>query len=367
MNFAFRVDSSAEIGTGHLGRCFTLAEKIVNAGHYVLFICRHVPSNSVEMIKKSGCKLLKLDSQGDCATQGDLSHSSWLGVEQSKDAIQCIEGLDSLDIKLDWLIIDHYALDFRWEKQLSLCTNNICVIDDLADRKHHCDLLVDQNFYNNPKSRYRHLVPPNCMLLLGPKYAILRDQFKNIKTSINNHDGKIKRIVIFFGGSDVNNFTGKAIHALGNLSLDDVSVDVIIGELHPDKQMIQRQCEKFKFVLYIQTSCIEAIFSASDLCIGGGGVSTWERCCLGLPTMIVAIAMNQIQIAKDLHDENGCIYLGDSLSVTEEIIQSKLEELFANPSEVKDISQNAYNLVDGLGAKRVLSILSNCNEHIDSN
>ena len=241
------------------------------------------------------------------------------------------------------------------------------MIDDLADRKHYCDLLVDQNFYNNPKSRYRHLVPPNCRLLLGPKYAILRDQFKNLKTSINNHDGKIKRIVIFFGGSDVNNFTGKAINALGNLSLDDVSIDVIIGELHPDKQMIQRQCEKFKFVLYIQTSCIEAIFSASDLCIGGGGVSTWERCCLGLPTMIVAIAMNQIQIAKDLHDENGCIYLGDSLSVTEEIIQSKLEELFANPSEVKDISQNAYNLVDGLGAKRVLSILSNCNEHIDSN
>ena len=258
-------------------------------------------------------------------------------------------------------------MDFRWEKQLSLCTNNICVIDDLADRKHYCDLLVDQNFYNNPKSRYRHLVPPNCTLLLGPKYAILRDQFKSLKTSINNHDGKIKRIVVFFGGSDVNNFTGKAIHALGNLSLGDVLVDVIIGELHPDKQMVQRQCEKFNFVLHIQTSCIETIFSNSDLCIGGGGVSTWERCSLGLPTLIVAIAMNQIQIAKDLHNENGCIYLGDSLSVTEEIIQGKLEELIADPNLVKNISQNAFNLVDGLGAKRVLSIMSASNEYINFN
>jgi len=367
MNFAFRVDSSAEIGTGHLSRCLTLAEKIVNAGHYVLFICRHAPRNSLEIIEKAGCRILTLDTLVGVAAENDLPHSSWLGVDQSEDAKQCIEALGSKNIKLDWLIIDHYALDYRWEAKLAPHTQNICVIDDLADREHCCDLLVDQNFYSNPNSRYATLVPKHCTLLLGPRYAMLRDQFKNLKSSINRRDGSIERIVVFFGGSDVNNFTGKIVSALGSLSQGQFSVDVIIGDLHPDKNMIREQCERFGFVLHVQTSCIEVIFETSDLCIGGGGVSTWERCCLGLPTLIVAIAMNQIQIAKDLHSENACIYLGESLSVTEEMVKAKLSELFSDPAYVRRISKNSYDLVDGCGADRVLSILSKDNEGIDPN
>jgi UDP-2,4-diacetamido-2,4,6-trideoxy-beta-L-altropyranose hydrolase len=263
-----------------------------------------------------------------------------------------------MGIKYDWLIIDHYSLDIRWEQRLSPFTKKICVIDDLADREHQCDLLIDQNFYNNPSARYSNLVPKGCSQLLGPEYALLRDQFRDQKKNVNYRDGRVKRIVIFFGGSDVDNFTGKAVAALGELQLRDVDVNVIIGDLHPEKEGIQEQCEALNYLLHVQTDCIESFFSEADLCIGGGGVTTWERCCLGLPTLIVSIAMNQIEIAKDLEMHEGCIYLGDSSVISKEKIKKRVKELIEDPSRICKISKKAFSLVDGLGAKRVLSILS---------
>ena len=358
MNFAFRVDASAEIGTGHFGRCFTLAQKIRQTGHYVLFICRHIPAHLIGLIRNAECEIVILDGEEDARSSGDLYHSSWLGVSQELDASQCIRELKHLGASLDWLIVDHYSLDTRWESKLKVYAKNLCVIDDLADRQHNCNLLIDQNFYKNPNLRYSNLVPKNCQLILGPEFALLRDEFKNLKKTIKNHDGSLKNIVIFFGGSDLDNFTGVTVAALGELGLDGITVDVVVGKLHPEIKKIQERCEELKYILHVQTESIGTIFLSADLCIGGGGVTTWERCCLGLPSLIISIAMNQIQIAKDLDLVQGCIYLGDASSVTKEIIQDNIKVLINKPNQLKVISKKGYSLVDGLGADKVLSILS---------
>jgi UDP-2,4-diacetamido-2,4,6-trideoxy-beta-L-altropyranose hydrolase len=358
MNFAFRVDASAKIGLGHIGRCITLAKKIKKEGHSALFICRNIPANSIKMLEALGCTVVLLRRHKNVKNLDNLYHSSWLGVSQQQDAKDCIEELSSLDVKYDWLIIDHYSLDYRWERELSYFAKKICVIDDLADRKHQCDILIDQNFYNNPISRYSNLVPKNCELLLGPEYAILKDEFIEQKKLINYRDGLVKKIVIFFGGADMSNYTAKAVTALGQLRLKGVEVDVIIGELHPCKEAIEEQCKALNYSLHVQTNCIESFFSQADLCIGGGGVATWERCCLGLPTLIISIAMNQIQIAKDLDLTKGCIYLGDSSSTSKEKIKIKVKELVKDPLMLSEISKKAYSMVDGFGTKRVLSVIS---------
>lgn len=358
MNFAFRVDASAEIGTGHFGRCFTLAKKLRKAGHSVLFICRHIPTNLIGLIKNAECEIAILDGKEDTTYLGDLYHSSWLGVSQELDASQCIRELKHLGVCLDWLVIDHYSLDSRWESKLKVYAKHICVIDDLADRQHDCNLLIDQNLYKNQNLRYSSLVPKNCQLMLGPEFALLRDEFKNLKRIVRKHDGSLKKIVIFFGGSDLNNFTGITITALGELGLDGITVEVVVGKLHPEIKMIQSRCEELKYTLHVQTESIGTIFLSADLCIGGAGVSTWERCCLGLPSLIISIARNQIQIAKDLDMVQGCIYLGDASSVTKEIIQENIKVLINKPNLLKDISKKAYSLVDGLGPDKVLSILS---------
>ena len=358
MNFAFRVDASAEIGTGHFGRCFTLGKKLRKAGHSVLFICRHIPANLIGLIRNAECGIAILDGKEDARSSGDLYHSSWLGVSQELDASQCIRELKHLDVCLDWLIVDHYSLDTRWESKLKVHVKHICVIDDLADRQHDCNLLIDQNLYKNPNLRYSNLVPTNCQLMLGPEFALLRDEFKKLKKIVKNHDGSLKNIVIFFGGSDLNNFTGVTVAALGELGLDGITVDVVVGKLHPEIKMIQERCEELKYILHVQTESIGTIFLSADLCIGGGGVTTWERCCLGLPSLIISIAMNQIQIAKDLDLVQGCIYLGDASSVTKEIIQDNIKVLIIKPNQLKVISKKGYSLVDGLGADKVLSILS---------
>ena len=358
MNFAFRVDASAEIGTGHFGRCFTLAKKLRKAGHSVLFICRHIPANLIGLIRDAECEIAILDGKEDARSSGDLYHSSWLGVSQELDASQCIRELKHLDERLDWLIVDHYSLDSRWESKLKVYAKRVCVIDDLADRQHDCNLLIDQNLYKNPHSRYSNLVPEDCQLMLGPDFAILRDEFKNLKKIVKNHDGSLKKIVIFFGGSDLHNFTGITVSALGELGLDGITVDVVVGNLHPEIKMIQARCEELKYILHVQTESIGAIFLSADLCIGGGGVTTWERCCLGLPSLIVSIGRNQIQIAKDLDMVQGCKYLGHASSVTKEIIQENIKVLINHPNLLKVISKKGYSLVDGLGTDKVFSILS---------
>lgn len=359
MNFAFRLDASLEIGTGHYGRCFTLANKIVEAGHYVLFICRHIPKHLMEQLQSNGFDVLILKHAPDKDCLNDLYHSSWLEVSQERDAKQCINGLKDLDIYLDWLIVDHYALDARWENKLRPCARNICVIDDLADRIHNCDALIDQNFYKNKNTRYLDLVPKSCNLMLGPEFAILRDEFKNLKKSVKAHNGTIGNITIFFGGSDKDNFTGFTINALGELGLKKTNVNVVVGKLHPDIKMLKKQCKEYGYKLHIQSNKIASIFLNSDLCIGGGGVITWERCCLGLPSIIISISMNQIQIAKDLDEINGCSYIGESSSITKETIQVKITQLMKNEKQLKEISETAYALVDGLGSDKITAALVN--------
>jgi UDP-2,4-diacetamido-2,4,6-trideoxy-beta-L-altropyranose hydrolase len=189
-----RTDASVQIGTGHVMRCLTLADELRGRGAEVIFVCREFDGNLCGYIEEKGYIVHRLPvsdatEQGDQNIEIGLKHTAWLGADCQTDVEQVEEIIKDLESPPDWLVVDHYALDERWEECLRSYCKKIMVIDDLADRPHNCDLLLDQNFYENLESRYDGLVPPQCKKFLGPKYALLRPEFRESVPSASPDNG----------------------------------------------------------------------------------------------------------------------------------------------------------------------------------
>ncbi len=350
MNIAIRVDASQQIGTGHFMRCLTLADALSQRGAKILFVSRYLPEYLQDMLRDKGYELRMLESPANQEID-DLVHSHWLGTTQQNDAEEALQLLS--DRTWEWLLVDHYALDARWESILRQTVKNILVIDDIADRQHDCDILLDQNFYADMESRYSGKVPEHCRVLLGPQYALLRDEFRQLHTKSKPRSGPVKRIFLFFGGVDIDNYTGRAIDALVDLDMKGLQVDVVIGAQHPYRAEIEVACAEHRFTCYVQTNRMAEVMAAADLAIGAGGSATWERCCLGLPTYALCLADNQARQLADSAAE-GLLYASDVNGEFHNSLKRHLCALMENSALRRLISHNAMHAVDGRGVLRVI-------------
>lgn len=344
INIVIRTDSSYQIGTGHLMRCLTLAENLTKRGAGVHFICRDLPGNCSFLAEQKKFSLHKLPYDPAWQTQENSDHKAWLGADWQQDAEKAIE-ICKQQQPIDWLIVDSYSLDENWEKDLRPYVKKIMVIDDLADRKHDCDLLLDQNLYEDLEHRYDKLVPANCIKLLGLKYVLLRDEFIKQRAKLKKRDGIVKRIFIFFGGADPDNVTKIAIDAVNKLDRSDIITDVVVGAANKQKQELKTYCSKLaNFNFYEQVDNMAELMAKADLAIGAGGTTTWERCCLGLPSIVIPIAKNQETITEIM-----CRF-----GAIKRIALSKELEGFVKDVELlKEMSDYASILVDGKGCLRV--------------
>lgn len=347
---ALRVDASSQIGTGHFMRCLTLADALKTRGAQTRFVSRHLPEHLRSKLASQGHELKLIETTNNDESLDELAHASWLGVSQVQDAEDSIFTLS--DENWDWLIVDHYALDIRWESKLRQIAKKILIIDDIADRKHDCDILLDQNFYADMQTRYSGKVPEHCQLLLGPRYALLRDEFRRLHDQVKPRTGPIQRVLVFFGGVDADNYTGRVIEALSGADLADIQVDVVIGAQHPYREEIVAACSESGFVCHVQTDRMAELMAAADLAIGAGGSACWERCCLGLPALLVALADNQINIAKALDLLGACIYAGTSDEVDSTVIRDAMAALMSGDEKLRRLSLKAFSLVDGVGVNR---------------
>ena len=350
MNIAFRVDASSQIGTGHFMRCLTLADVLSQRGAQIRFISRHLLEHLQGLLLNKGYEFMTLESQAH-EEDDDLAHSHWLGTTQQYDADEVLQLLS--DRIWDWLVVDHYALDARWESLLRKSAKRLMVIDDLADRMHDCDILLDQNYYADMETRYTGKVPVNCQLLLGPHYALLREEFRQWRQQVRPRTGPVKSILVFFGGVDVDNFTGLTIEALAGLGLSGLHIDVVIGAQHPFREQIESDCSDHKFYCYVQTDRMAELMAKTDLAIGAGGSATWERCCLGLPALAISTASNQ---SKQVADAGSCglLYAPEINDNIKTFINRHLPALIDNSNLIKFISNNDLQAVDGKGVSRVI-------------
>lgn len=278
---AFRADASTEIGTGHVMRCLTLANALAERGVMCHFLSRDLPGNLCDRIAASGHRLHRLAAPigGAVADPEGPAHASWLGLGWHADAADCAPILAA--VAPDWLVMDHYALDARWQRAVLPEGCRLLVIDDLADRPHIADVLLDQNLGRKAKD-YDELVPVGCTRLIGPRYALLRPEFAALRAYSLARRGKttLRRLLISMGGVDRDNATGAVLGALEELGLPDaLEVTVVLGGSTLWRKDVKAMAETLPFQcrVLIDRDDMAQILAETDLAIGAAGSSTWER------------------------------------------------------------------------------------------
>jgi UDP-2,4-diacetamido-2,4,6-trideoxy-beta-L-altropyranose hydrolase len=354
-----RADASVQIGSGHVMRGLTLADALRERGAEVHFICRDLPGHLGGVLADKGYPVHWLPAAvaDGAAIPAHTAHSAWLGAPWELDAEQTQAVLAALG-NVDWLIVDHYALDRAWESRMRPLVKRIMVIDDLADRPHDCELLLDQNLYEDMEQRYGGLVPADCRLLLGPRYALLRPEFLEARKTLRQRDGVVRRMLVFFGGADPSNETAKALRAIQRLERPEIAVDVVVGATNPHRAEIEALCAELPNAsFHCQVAHMAELMARADLAIGASGVSTWERAALAMPSLLIAVAENQRRVAEDLAVAGGCLYLGQAETVTVDHIQQLLTFLCANHFLARAIGVRASEFVDGRGVERVARLV----------
>ncbi|WP_248276855.1 UDP-2,4-diacetamido-2,4,6-trideoxy-beta-L-altropyranose hydrolase [Marinobacterium sp. LSUCC0821] len=339
-------------------RCLTLADELTRQGHHCWFICREHLGHLGDVIISKGYSLTLLPAPTDTPPQQKNNTSDvyehWLGASWQEDANQTLDAI--LPMKPDWLVVDNYALDAKWERALSNAAQKIMVIDDLANRPHECRLLLDQNL-GRFASDYDGLLPTECQRLIGPCFALLRPEFAALreKSLLRRENPKIKRILISLGGIDRTNVTGKVLAALAQSSLPaGIELDIIMGAAAPylDEVRWEAAQSPFKAMVSVNVQEMAARMFLADLSIGAAGGTSWERSCLGLPSMLIVLAENQVTGAKAL-EMVGAARVIEEPSLVEPMLPSILEEL-SNPTRLICMSKAAAGITDGHGALSVV-------------
>ena len=359
----FRCDASSAIGSGHVARCMALAKTLRARGAEVELISRALPTVVRDLLVApagvTARELAAADRPADVSEDDGepLRHSHWLEVSQKTDAEQTVHALSGRP-RPDWVIVDHYALDARWERRVRKHVSAILAIDDLADRDHACDALLDQNFFRHPQARYEGRVPPDAERMLGPRFALLREEFTAARANTTVRDGPLRRIFLCFGGFDGARQTVRALEAIERAELTATQVDVVIGPAHADRNEIEERCQRQPgWRVHLNAANVAELMAAADVAIGASGIMNWERACLGLPAIIASVAENQQEVAEDLAAERACIYLGHAQSWGVSTLAGLLRGLAGTPSLLRALSERTRALTDGKGTLRVAARL----------
>lgn len=341
MQIFIRTDASISIGSGHVMRCLTLAKQLQKNNVIVKFICRNLEGNMNDYIAQQGFEVLILR---EITT---VEHWDWTEKHWLEDAQETISVIQLEMNNVDMLIVDHYSIDIQWEQQFRPLVKKIMVIDDLADRKHDCDMLLDQNYYLDMEHRYNDLVPNKCIQFLGPNNALLREEFLDMNPVEFDRDGSIKSILIFFGGSDSTGETLKTLYAIEKLMEKQIIFNVVIGTANPYKAQIKLFCDQYDNInLHCNIDYMAKLMASADLAIGAGGTASWERIYLRLPAIVVIVANNQLELTEALAYSGVIQSIGETQNVRQFDIQQHVQSLISNPKMVQKMIEKCSALID---------------------
>lgn len=360
-----RCDASIDIGSGHVMRCRAIARELKPTDRRIIFLCRKQSGDLISLLKNEFevLELPDLNKKSEEEIPLKEKYFNWLGCSQEQDAIDCINALNQADItKIDRLIVDHYALDSTWEKKIiqSQFYHNECqliAIDDLANRSHQANIIVDQNFFGmRTEDRYKGLVPTDCKMLLGPFYSLLGEEYRKLHPIVPSRS-EIKRVLVFFGGVDLENCTEIALTALNQAEFKHLAVDVVLGAHAPNYNRVKELVKHRKLTnLYQSINSLAGLISRADIAIGAGGTTTWERSCLKLPSLVVSVAENQLEISRALNNAGKIDLLGSINEVSPKLIQSKLQHWLGKSRNELEVDP----LTDGLGSSRLRFAMFGC-------
>jgi UDP-2,4-diacetamido-2,4,6-trideoxy-beta-L-altropyranose hydrolase len=350
-DIVFRADASLKIGTGHVMRCLALADALRLDGATCTFICRPLEGDLLAFIKDRGYEAHALSYSTLTIEDSTIQNLVW-----QQDTMQTCELLAKL--MPDLLVVDHYELDFQWECAVKVHSKKLMVIDDLANRKHQCDILLDQT-YGRDASEYKALVPIECEVLLGAKYALLRPDFEAWRHYSLSRRAKteFKQLLISMGGVDPDNFTGEILRSLQKIHLSaNIQIVVIMGPAAPWLQQVKQLAAQMPNTkVLIGVTNMAEIMANSDLAIGAAGGTTWERCCLGLPSVQMVLADNQKYVDAALTEIHAAISLNrETLNKLEDVVK-------AISNKLQKLAIISSSISDGSGVSKIVSHIFNLN------
>ena len=344
------------MGHGHVMRCLTLAGALRERGLRSTFVCKQHAGNLCHFIEERGFPVVRLPITETDSSGLNTPHASWLGSSLIEDAELTRAAIERTGVRPQWLIVDHYALDHHWEIILRPVVNQLMAVDDLADRLHDCDVLLDQNFFLDLQQRYVDKAPPECTMLLGPKYALLQPVYAELH-ALAEPKNAVRRIFVFFGSADTENLTGRAISAFQKLERPDIRLDVVMTSGSASYEAIQKQVSGHSYIcLHGSLPSLGPIMAMADLAIGAGGATVWERLCLGLPSIVISLAENQKPVCRDLASAGLIRYLGFQDQADEGVILKALGDII-DSQMISEWSRQCYAACDGKGASRVARII----------
>lgn len=326
LTFFFRTDASTTVGAGHVMRCLTLAKALRDMGD-VTFICSDAEGNLNAHIRDEGFEVLELKAH------------------YTNAKTHAMQTLALLPCTADVMVIDHYESEFEYESALREKARAIMVIDDLANRPHDCDIVLDGNLLPGFEQRYDNLIPPNCEKLLGPEFTLLREEFYHTQA-----DRRPYHMLICFGGTDSANLTLAAIDALEQCKDLPLSADIVISAHHPHTVQIKERVARISDCqLHTNSQNMATLMQRASLMVGAGGSMHWERCMSQLPSLVVTVADNQVETTSYLHDLGICKWLGHASNDTPDIIAENIREFITSPEKQIDMAKKARQVIPANG------------------
>lgn len=337
MRAVFRADASVDIGGGHVMRCLALAGEMSAADWACGFAIGPETLKTVPALAGAGYPLAQLD--GAAGDEVTALQKRWANGA-------------------DWLIVDHYGHDAAFEGACRPWAERIMVIDDLADRRHDCDVLLDQTLGRDAED-YGSLVPGDCRMLVGPRFALLRPRFREARAKVlarRADVSAVRRLLVSMGSSDPRNLTSRVLRGIAEADVA-VEVDVAAGAT---SERLRELAESLPLpiTVHADTADMAALMARADIAIGAAGGTSWERCCLGLPSLLIVTADNQRMIAERLEIAGAADVLGWHDDVDAVDIAGALRRLCGDARRRRQMSVRAAEVCDGLGAARVREKLS---------
>lgn len=357
LRIALRADASAAIGVGHVRRCLSLASELRRAGAAVRLVSRELGVEVRHLAAQLDIEHIVLPPPAPGVIVDDLvPHAAWAGVDWRSDAQQSVEALRRW--RPDWVMVDHYGFDSRWHVLVAEQLHaKVGVVDDLADRDLAAALLVDHNFHENHRDKYGDHVRDNTAVLGGPRFALLGAAYAGsnrfrVRESVDS-------IGIFMGGVDSGDFSSLVLLACRDKAGFAGTIEIVVTRAYAHLERLKRLAARWPdTVITRDLPDLATFFARHDLQIGAGGGATWERCCTGVPTLLLTVAKNQQAVLPALARACAAHVLDPVRSADAAEIGQAVCSLRDDNARRRELSGRAQLLVDGLGARRVSLWLS---------
>ncbi len=341
-----RADAGSDIGFGHVVRTLSLATHLRDRGRPVTYVTRS-PPELVAMLSDRGFEVVELEGRTPRQRgSGDV----WRVDDQLVDARLTRSIISDAS---STILVDHYGLDQTWERTVADDSERIIVLDDLANRPHHCGLLTDQNWYGpNTRDRYADLVAPTCRLLLGPRYCVLQPEYAARRRGRHPVRRPPKRILVCFGGTDPAHETEKVLAALADLPSGMFDVDVVVGNPARATGELRGLADAAAARLHVAVASLAPLLAGADLAVGASGAATWERLCMRVPGLVATTSRHQSGVTEALALAGMTRWMGLTSETT---VASYVDALRA---AVDDPIAVPPDIVDGYGAARLAEAIA---------